>query len=173
MEAPIHNELSTFDSTKFDNFEGSVHDPKDESTSLTNTQRPSESSPTTEEQQGSSWSSGLFSGFQRYPHYMALQLGCCCCVNAYVYSKTVNAYQQKKNLCLESVCFLAACCTLASCALGVSQRSKLRVRYGMQLNSCQDVAVHCCCQSCALIQELDHVMRMESDKLRGLDENSK
>eukprot|EP00960_Hanusia_phi_P012017 349708-Hanusia_phi.AAC.1 len=104
MDLSQSSQLHMYEPANGDGLCNSFHDTTDDPTALTNTLRADDVNNSVEEYQNNSkWSSGLFVGFKEYPHYMALQLGCCCCINAYVYARTVNAERHTSDICLESI----------------------------------------------------------------------
>ena len=41
-----------------------------------------------------------------------------------------------------------------TCLLGASQRRGIREKYNISGDGCEDILLHCCCQPCAMTQEM-------------------
>ncbi|KAL6845866.1 hypothetical protein ACP4OV_024441 [Aristida adscensionis] len=80
-----------------------------------------------------------------------------CCMTVFcpcvIFGRIATIVDQGNSSC----CLMGALYTLLipdlSCLCSCYYRSKLRTRYGLEVEPCNDFCVHCWCETCALCQE--------------------
>ncbi|GAQ85584.1 hypothetical protein KFL_002420170 [Klebsormidium nitens] len=108
----------------------------------------------------SQWQAGFFGCFE--------DCGLCivtCFVPCITFGQTAEVIDNGVTSCATAaaICCLIEAVTSCSCFYSCTYRKKLRLRFGLPEEPCNDVCVHCCCWCCAFIQEYREL------QLRGID----
>ncbi|KAI3511462.1 hypothetical protein L1887_18616 [Cichorium endivia] len=87
-----------------------------------------------------------------------------CCLPCITFGQIAEVVDEGQSSCVVQGCIygvlmLVQCHWLYACMF----REKLRNKYGLPSDPCNDCCVHCCCEACALCQEHTEL------KNRGLD----
>ncbi|OMO95395.1 hypothetical protein COLO4_15923 [Corchorus olitorius] len=95
---------------------------------------------------------------------------CCitCCLPCITFGRIAEVVDQGQSSCIKQGCvygllMLCSCHCLLSCIY----REKLRAKFGLPAEPCNDCCVHFCCESCALCQEHAELKNRGFDPSKG------
>eukprot|EP00245_Coleochaete_scutata_P012806 TRINITY_DN5020_c0_g1_i1.p1 TRINITY_DN5020_c0_g1~~TRINITY_DN5020_c0_g1_i1.p1 ORF type:complete len:159 (-),score=16.30 TRINITY_DN5020_c0_g1_i1:691-1128(-) len=109
------------------------------------------------------WSSGLFSCCD---DVSLCCLTCWCpCVTA---GQIVDIVEQGQTSCAIGGAIYGVLMYIGvPCIYSCGYRTKMRAKYGLMVEPCNDFLVHCCCETCALCQEHRELKNLGFDPALG------
>ncbi|XP_039000077.1 cell number regulator 2-like [Hibiscus syriacus] len=119
----------------------------------------------------------IFARTQPPPQWSASLCGCgndvgtcciACCLPCITFGQIAEMVDEGKSSCAQQGCIygmlmLCSCHCLLSCVY----REKLRVKFGLPAEPCNDCCIHFCCEACALCQEHAELKNRGFDPSKG------